>query len=195
MGQDIKPILTVLAILILTFLQDLTDLSFRQAAFFLRTLRFWLYFVLHCILSGLGAYLLNSQIDKWYILALVSTVLGVGVIANSDIRIAGQSLLPIAEWFSWLRAQVLEQAADEKAAQIIRAEYAHRLQRLNVDKLEVIHSAALLGARRDEAAINRRRERALKRAGDKGTRYKLILIDQLMRVNEAYVAKNIERWE
>jgi hypothetical protein len=62
-------------ILAVSFFLDLLDLSFGRAVWFIRTLRFWLYFILHFGISCLAAYLMRSQISEWYLLAPVAWAL------------------------------------------------------------------------------------------------------------------------
>src|SRR2546425_10778165 len=85
---------------------------------FVRTLRFWLYFVLHFGLSCLVAYLLSSTVSQWFLLGPLATFLGVAVISNTDVRVAGQSLVPIAQLFLSIKAKMFEQAAEEKGNQV-----------------------------------------------------------------------------
>src|SRR5947209_11844173 len=107
---------------------------------FVRTLRFWLYFVLHFGLSCLVAYLLSSTVSQWFLLGPLATFLGVAVISNTDVKVAGQSLVPIAQLFLSIKAKMFEQAAEEKGNQVLRAELIERLQRLPVVEVEGVRS-------------------------------------------------------
>ena len=104
-GENLNPSLLqiVVSIFALTFFLDLLELSFKRAAWFLKTLRFWLYFILHLILAYLAAFLLHDTIPTWYLLAFISTFLAVSVISNTNVNIAGYSLVPIAELFNNLK--------------------------------------------------------------------------------------------
>ncbi len=74
------------AILLLTLFVDVLELSFARILWFIKTLRFWLYFVLHYGLSILAAYFLHAKLTEWYILAPAATFLGVGVISNTNVN-------------------------------------------------------------------------------------------------------------
>ena len=186
------PTATALSIFVLTAFLDAVELSFARMLWFVRTLRFWLYFVLHFGLSCLVAYLLSSSVSEWFLLAPLATFLGVAVISNTDVRVAGQSLVPIAQLFLSIKAKMFEQAAEEKGNQVLRAELIERLQRLPVVDVEGVHRAGLMGAGQD---AQRREDDALKQAGAKDEKYKSILISQLIKANLSYVQQNIAAWE
>lgn len=185
-----NPLSTGLAIFGLTLFVDLLDLSFARALFFLATLRFWLYFALHWLVSVLAAYLVHEQLPQWFLLAPAATFLGVAVISNTNVKIAGYSLLPVADLFTDIRKKVFEQAAEERLAQVTRAEAVERLQRIGVERVEQVHRAALVGVGWSGDRIEREIARA-----KASSNYRAALIGQLVNVNLPYVLKNLEAWE
>ena len=192
MASPPDPTATGLFIFVLTAFLDALELSFARMLWFVRTLRFWLYFVLHFGLSCLVAYLLSNTVSQWFLLGPLATFLGVAVISNTDVKVAGQSLVPIAQLFLSIKAKMFEQAAEEKGNQVLRAELIERLQRLPVVEVEGVHRAGLMGAGQD---AQRKEDDALKQTGTKDEKYKSILISQLIKANLSYVQQNIAAWE
>lgn len=131
-------------ILLLTLFLDALDLSFARILWFIRTLRFWLYFALHFGLSCLAAYLIADKVPQWWLLGVLGTVLGVGILSNADVKIGGLNLIPIAQRFSELRSAITAQAAQDKAERLERALLIERLQQIDTAKLEAAFSAAAL---------------------------------------------------
>jgi len=197
LGVEIAPLLwrTALGIFALTVFLDLLDLSFGRILWFVRTLRFWLYFTLHFGLSCLAAYLLRTALTDWYLLAPVATFLGVAVISNTDVKIAGYSLVPIAQLFISVKAKMFEQAAEDKKAEATKARLIERLQRLEVRKIVAGHSAALLGAGYSAERVQRKVNKARQRAQGSDDYLKTILVAQLVGANRGYAEQNIDQWE
>jgi hypothetical protein len=135
-----------LSIFFLTLFLDLLELSFGRIVWFIKTLRFWLYFGLHFGLSCIAAYLVRNALSDWYLQALIGTFLGVAIISNTDIKIGGYSLLPAAQLFLSIKAKIVDQAAEDKANAVARAQLVERLQKLTVLKIEDARSAALIAA-------------------------------------------------
>jgi hypothetical protein len=183
-----------LFILALTFFLDLLELSFGRILWFVRTLRFWLYFILHFGISCLAAYLVHTKIDEWYLLAPAGTFLGVSVISNTNIKIGGQSLVPIADLFQSIRAKMLEQAGNDKAEEVGKADLAARLRKLPVNSLENAYRN-LLAAGGDPERVEDRLKKARERVRGSEESNKTILISYLLKTNSAYVAKNIDSWD
>ncbi len=182
-------------ILGLTFFLDLLELSFGRILWFIRTLRFWLYFVLHFGLACLGAYLIREEIVEWYLRALVGTFLGVAILSNADVKLAGYSLLPISQLFTGIKARMTEQAGEDKARALLKAKLVERIQKLSAAKIEAAYRAALvaagLGAEKIQAKIDRARARA---AGNEEY-LKTELLGGLVSVNLDYVEQNLPSWE
>jgi hypothetical protein len=178
----------------LSFFLDLLELSFGRILWFVRTLRFWLYFVLHFGISCLAAYLIHSKIAEWYLLAPAGTFLGVSVISNTNIRIGGQSLVPIADLFQSIRAKMLEQAGNEKTEEVGKADLAARLRKLPVSTLENAYRN-LLAAGGNPERVEARLKKAKERSRGNEESNKTILISYLLKANSAYVAKNIDGWD
>jgi len=189
-----NPVLVCCGIVLLTFFFDLLEMSFAQILWFMRTLRFWLYFVLHLILSGLAALLLFKQIDTWYLLALLSTALGVGVISNTNVKIAGFSLLPIADQFVSIKAKMFEQAANERIEEVSKAQLAERLQKLPLAKVEEAYRAGMLAVWKDAEKVKARMEMARKKA-PKDVDYESLLVGQLINSSKTFVESRIGEWE
>ena len=181
---------TGLATLGFTLFLDLLELAFGRILWFLRTLRFWLYFILHFGLSVLAAYLLSEKVVEWYLLAPLATFIGVAVVSNTNVKIAGYSLLPIADLFVSIKAKMYEQAAEDKAAEVIPAEIVERLQRLAIERIEVVHRAGLSGANWSEDRIDAEVAVAHTRQN-----YKSALISQLVKVNLPCVQKSVDAWK
>jgi hypothetical protein len=186
---------TGLAIFLLTFFLDLLELSYARILWFVRTLRFWLYFLLHFGLSSLAAYLLYGNISQWYLLAPVSTFLGVAVISNINIKIAGYSLVPISDLFVSIKGRMFEQAAEDKAREAAKAHLVERLQRLSVKKVEDACRAGLLGARQKPEKVKERMAAARKKAAGDDTFYKSILISELIKAAYDFAEKHVKDWE
>jgi hypothetical protein len=176
----------------LSLFLDLLELSFGRILWFIRTLRFWLYFILHFGISCLAAYLIRSKIDEWYLLAPAGTFLGVSVISNTNIKIGGQSLVPIADLFQSIRAKMLEQAGTDKAERTSRAALAARLRSLQVAQLENIYRDIL--AARGKADLSEDRIRDA-RSGASPDSLKTKLISLILKADSAYVAQNIDKWD
>jgi len=189
-----NPLLVCCAIVLLTFFFDLLEMSFGQILWFMRTLRFWLYFLLHLILSGLAALLLFKQIDTWYLLALLSTALGVGVISNTNVKIAGFSLLPIADQFVSIKAKMFEQAANERKEEVSKAQLAERLQKLPLAKVEEAYRAGMLAVWKDAEKVKVRMEMARTKAS-RDIDYQSLLVGQLINSSKTFVESRIGDWE
>ena len=185
---------TGLFIFALALFLDLLELSFGRILWFIRTLRFWLYFLLHFGLSCLAAYFIHSKVQDWFILAPVATFLGVAIISNTNVKVAGISIVPIADLFVSIKAKMIDQAGQDKATEIRKAQLVQRLRKLSVEKLEQSCSAALLGAHKTPDYIQS--VLAKSKAGNNGTDYqKYSLISVLIDVNLAFVEQNIDTWE
>ena len=190
---------TAVCVFALTLFLDALELSFDRILWFMRTLRFWLYFALHLILSGAAAYLLYRKIPDWYLLAPVASFLAVSVISNTDVKVAGIPLIPVAQLFVSIKKKMYDQAAEEalgrKTSQLLKAQLIERLQRLPLDKIKAAHQAALVGAGQKVDSVVRKQEQAEKKAQRDQNKYKLFLIEHLMDTNLEYVQKNIAEWE
>jgi hypothetical protein len=173
----------------LSLFLDLLDLSFGRVVWVLRTLRFWLYFILHFGISCLAAYLIHTKVTDWFLLAPAATFLGVSIISNTNIKIAGQSLVPIADAFQTIRAKMLEQAANEKLDQAARATLASRLRKLTVPRLEQIYRDIMVGnVALGEAHLNKARNK-------NEESHKASLIGYVLKANVPYVEQHIEEWD
>lgn len=186
---------TGVAILLLTLFLDLLDLSYGRMLWFVRTLRYWLYFILHFGLSCLAAYLLRNQISNWYILAPAATFLAIAVVSNVDVKLGGYSLVPISQLFLSIKSKMSEQAAQDKANEVVKAQLIERLLKLDVAKIEPAHRAALLAAGCKAETVQAKVHRAHKVAKDNAEYFKSILITQLVGANLGYVESNISAWE
>jgi hypothetical protein len=118
----------------------------------------------------------------------------VGVIANTNVKIGGQSLVPIADLFQRIRANMLEQAANEKGDQAYRANLASRLRKLNLPKLEEIYRNIMAAAgkiKQGEAVLDNAR------AGARGNVdfNKADLIGHILKGNVPYVEQHIDEWD
>jgi hypothetical protein len=177
-----------------TLFLDVLELAFARILSFVRTLRFLLYFILHLIISGLACYFLRSAINEWPLLVLAGTFLGVGVLSNSDIKIAGANLIPLATLFKDIKAKMVEQAAEEKAAEIIRREefalLTSRLRALPTGLLEGYCLDALLGAGWDANKSHKAREK-LKSRDDYNWALSKLMLDN----NFAFAKSQISKWE
>ncbi len=190
-----EPLRTAVVIFFLTLFLDILDLSFARILWFAKTLRFWLFFILHFGLSCLAAYLLHDLISQWYLLGFFGTFLGVAVLSNSDIKIAGYSLLPVAQMFLQLKAKMLEQAADDKATAVARAQLVEGLQKLPVGELERLHGAALVAAGFAAQRVQALMEKANRRCRGEELCIKRALIAKLLRVNYEYARHAFEHNE
>jgi len=186
---------TALSILLLTLFLDLLELSFGRIFWFVCTLRFWLYFGLHFGLSCIAAYLIRGAVSDWYMQAFVGTFLGVAVISNTDLKIGGYSLLPAAQLFLSIKAKMFDQAAEDKANAVAKAQLVERLQKLTVTTIESAHSAALIAAGYDALRIKSGVDRARSSCGGDDQCLKRMLIAKLVRVNYDYARQNVEIWE
>src|SRR5258708_832596 len=186
---------TGLFIFALTFFLDLLDMSFGRVVWFMKTLRFWLYFLLHFGVSCLAGYLIHSKLPEWYLLGPAATFLGVAVISNTNIKIAGFPLIPIADMFLSVKAKVLEQAAQDKANEVIKAQLVQRLRRLPVKKLEQEVVAVLIAAKYKENQIQESLNTARKLAKGSDDYATIALVRILLKTNQGYVEQNITIWE
>lgn|GEM_PF-4063356 len=187
---------TSCAVVGLTFFFDLLEMSFGQILWFMRTLRFWLYFGSHLILSGLAALLLYKQVETWYLLALLATALGVGIISNTNIKIAGFSLLPIADQFVSVKAKMFEQAAEERKAEVAKAQLAERLQRLPIMRIEEAFRAGMLAAWNNNAdRVKASMDAARQKGANDDAYYKSLLLSQLIKSSRPFVEQRISEWE
>jgi len=183
------------AIFGLTLFLDLLEMSFGRILWFMRTLRFWLYFTLHFLISCLAAYLVHSKIPDWFLLAPAATFLGVAIISNTNIKLAGFSLVPIADMFVSIKTKMIEQAGQDKGTVIRKAQLIQKLRKLDVKKIEDACTAALIAAQQPPDKVQAKIDRA--RAASKGDQdyLKNILIDMLLKANLPFVEQNIETWE
>jgi hypothetical protein len=138
---------------------------------------------------------LHAKISDWYLLAPVATVLGVAVVSNTNIKLAGFSLVPIADLFVSIKTKMIEQAGEDKALELRRAQLIQRLRKLDSKKLEDACSAALLAANKTPDQIKVRIDRA--RTASKGNEghFKNFLMGMLLKSNVAFVEENIQTWE
>lgn len=182
------------ATVLLTFFLDLLDLAFARIVGFVFTLRFSLYFILHCFVSFLACYLLHTAISQWYLLSIAGTFLGVGVLSNSDVKIGGANLVPIATLFKEIKAKMVEQAGDDKAQEILSrqavAELTGRIRKLPVEDVRGYASDALTGAKWSQRKI----EAAMKSTASTGDE-KRALADLILRNNFEFAKNNIDKWE
>jgi len=186
---------TAVTISAITLFLDVLELSFGRILWFIRTLRFWLYFALHLGLSCFAAYLLRTKIPEWYLLSPIAAFLGVAVISNTDVKIAGYSLLPIATLFITIKAKMFEQAAEDKAAEVARATLIERLNNLPTAKIANGFRAGLLGASYSAEKVQKKERRASELAAGDEAYFKRILIVTLVKVNRVYAEANIVAWE
>jgi len=186
---------TAVTIFAITLFLDVLELSFGRILWFIRTLRFWLYFALHLGLSCFAAYLLRTKITEWYLLAPIAAFLGVAVISNTDVKIAGYSLLPIATLFVTIKAKMFEQAAEDKTAEVTRATLIERLNNLPTARIVSGFRAGLLGSGYSAESVQKKERRAFRRAEGDDAYFKSILIATLVKVNRVYVEANIGAWE
>lgn len=178
-------------ILLLTLFLDALDLSFARILWFLKTLRFWLYFALHFGLSCLSSYLLAEKVQPWWLLGIVGTFLGVAVLSNADIKIGGLNLIPIAQRFGELKNAITAQAAQDKAEQLERALLIERLQRVPTERLEAAFGAAALAAKQSPDQIEAVLLRARQLPKDSRRRR---LIHELVRIDQRYATEQVAKW-
>ena len=138
-----EPWATGAAIFVVTLFLDLLDLSFGRILWFARTLRFWLYFLLHLLLACLATFFVSDQVPEWYLRAPLGTFLGVAILSNTDVKIAGYSLLPIASLFIGIKAKMTDHASEDKAESIEKAKLVERLQKLPLDTIEEAFRAGM----------------------------------------------------
>jgi len=187
---------TGLLLVFLTAFLDLLEIAFGQILWFVRTLRFWLYFGLHVLVSILAAVLLFwGGVKEWYWVGLLGPLLGVGVISNSNVKFAGTSLLPVAELFTKIKKDMYDQAAQEKADELTRANLIGRLQKLPVGMVEAHYETICLAAGHDGNRIADAIDAARRKAGQKENRTRTILISRMMRVNWKSVETHLATWE
>jgi hypothetical protein len=183
------------AIFALTIFLDLLEMSFGRILWFMRTLRFWLYFVLHFGISCLAAYLIHSKVTDWYLLALVSTFLGVAIISNTNVKVAGIPLVPIADLFVSIKAKMIDQAGQDKATVLRKAQLVERLQKLGTTKLEAKCSTALIAVGWTPDRIRKRIEKAKGSGKQTATYQENSLIGLLLDTNLDLVEQSIDKWE
>jgi hypothetical protein len=184
-----------IAVFGLTLFLDVLEMSFGRILWFIKTLRFWLYFTLHFLMSCLAAYLIHSKIPDWFLLAPAATFLGVAIISNTNIKLAGFSLVPVADMFVSIKTKMIDQAGQDKATEIRKAQLIQRLRKLNVKKLEDACSAALIAAKQPPDRIQGKVDKARDAAKSNQDYLKNILIDTLLKANLPFVEANIELWE
>lgn len=183
-----------IVIALATLFLDLLELAFARILGFIITLRFALYFILHCIVSAAACFALHTVISPWYTLALVGTFLGVGVLSNSDVKVAGQDLVPLATLFKEFKAKMIEQAGEDKGKKLEdkqeRAALTSRLRGLPLLQLRGSCGDALQGAKWK----NKRIQAVLAKV--KGTEDEARALAELMlEHNLEYVKAQIGAWE
>jgi hypothetical protein len=191
-----SPVLPVgIAIIVLTLFLDLLEMSYQRILWFMKTLRFWLYFTLHVGLSCLAAYFLRSKISEWYLLAAAATFLGAAVISNTNIQLAGFSLLPIADLFVSIKTKMIDQAGQDKGTVLRKAYLIQRLRKLDANKLGEASSSALLAAGQPASKVQAKLAKARAVGGGNQEYLKNILIDMLLKANLTFAEENIDKWE
>lgn len=178
-------------VFLLTIFLDLLDLSFGRILWFMKTLRFWLYFLLHFGISCLAALLIHNQVKDWYLLAPVATLLGVGVISNTNIKIAGLSLVPVADLFLDIKAKMAQQAAGDKANELVKAQLIDNLRALPVAQLEEMASTAMTAKNIRPEKIQKKVERARNTAKGDEKYVKIAFIHLLIKANQSYAEQEI----
>jgi len=186
---------TGFAIFGLTLFFDLLEMSFARILWFMRTLRFWLYFTLHFGISCLAAYLLHSKIPDWYLLAPLATFLGVAIVSNTNIKLAGLSLVPIADLFVSIKTKMIDQAGQAKALELRKAQLVQRLRKLNYETLKDACEAALVAADKPAHEVQAKIQIALTDCKGNQNCHKNSLIRMLLKANLAFVEENIKTWE
>jgi len=186
---------TGVSIFLLTLFLDLLEMSFGRILWFMKTLRFWLYFILHFGISCLSAYLIHSKLTDWYLLAFVSTFLGVAIISNTNVKIAGISIVPVADLFVSIKTKMTAQAAEDKATVLMKAQLVGRLRRLSLAKLEEACYAALIAAGWQAERVQRKLEYIEETGKNKPDYQKNLLVDLLLAVNMDFVEQSIDKWE
>jgi hypothetical protein len=191
-----SPVLPVgIAIIVLTLFLDLLEMSYQRILWFMKTLRFWLYFTLHVGLSCLAAYFLRSKISEWYLLAPAATFLGAAVISNTNIQLAGFSLLPIADLFVSIKTKMIDQAGQDKGTVLRKAYLIQRLRKLDANKLGEASSSALLAGGQPASKVEAKLAKARSVGGGNQEYLKNILIDMLLNANLTFAEENIDKWE
>lgn len=188
-------VLVGLAIFLLTLFLDVLDLSFERILWFVKTLRFWLYFTLHFLISCLAAYLIRSKIPEWYLQAPVATLLGVAVVSNMNIKLAGVSLVPLADLFVSIKTKMVEQAGQDKALKLRSAGLIERLRKLDSNKLEDKCNSALLAVGKSANYIRTQIDNARTCSKGNDNHLKNTLIEMLVKSNLAFIEENIKTWE
>lgn len=179
------------SVFLLTIFLDLLDLSFGRILWFIKTLRFWLYFILHFGISCLVAHLLHNQIKDWYLLAPAATLLGVAVISNTNIKIAGLSLVPVADLFLDIKAKMAQQAAEDKATELVKAQLIDDLRTLPVPQLEQMATTAMTAKGYKPGKIQKLVERARNTARGEEQYVKIALIGLLIKANLGYAQEEM----
>ena len=184
-----------ITIVLLTLFFDLLDMSFGRILWFIRTLRFWLYFILHIGISCLAGFLLHAKLPDWYLLGPAATILGVAVISNTNMKIAGFSLMPLADVFVSIKAKMTEQAAQDKATVLRKAELIQRLLKLGVKTLEDACTAVLIAGGKPADWVHSKLETAKADSERNDEYFKKLLIEMLLKANLEFVEANIKSWE
>lgn len=186
-----------LTAVVCTLFLDLLDLAFGRAVSIIWTLRFFLYYTLHLIVSLLACVLLypavsqlHFAVPQWLLLGLAGSFLGVGVVSNSDVKIAGADLAPLGTIFREIKAKMVVQAADDKSDRIEIAELTGRLRNLTPAKLRGHCGDALTGSKWKNDKIQVVLQEAT-RSGDESR----ALAELMLRHNLGFVRKKIGDWE
>jgi hypothetical protein len=191
-----------LLILALTLYVEMLELLLERMGYFIRSPLFWFGLGLRYAVCCLTAYLLYQKIPEWFLVVPLSVFLGIGAISNTNVTIAGVSLIPIASFFADVRSKMKAQAAEykfdrmrreaeQKDQRQSRAHLAERLQRLPADKLKDYHRTCLLEVLGERGY--RKAEKVLRRAKPEET--VALLAHQLVTLDWPCVEKRIAAWE
>jgi hypothetical protein len=104
-------------------------------------------------------------------------------------------LVPIADLFVSIKAKMIDQAGQDKATVLRKAQLVERLRKLGITKLEAKCSAALIAVGWTPDRISKKMEKAMGSGKQSTTYQENSLIGLLLDTNLDLVEQSIDKWE
>jgi hypothetical protein len=180
-------------LLVFTLIYDVVERRTQSNTFhFLLVPGFLFYTGYHMLLGLLATWVLTGSVTLDFLAGLVAAISTETILANADIKFGAQSLLPLGEQFSRLRAKI-----NEELAQREEGETTVLHGRLAKCKLGILHDElTMILVRKNGAAACKKQIEDLKAvAGADETLLKSALASELLLFNREYIRQKIRAWE
>jgi hypothetical protein len=180
-------------LLVFTLIYDVVEQRTRSNTFkFLLVLGFLFYTGYHMLLGLLATWIVTGSITQDFLAGLVAAISTETILANADIKFGNQSLLPLGEQFSRLRAKINEELGQKEEAEttVLHA-------RLSKVKLQILKDelTAILVFKNGAEACKVQIDGFKVVAGDDDALLKSAFASEMLLLKGEYVRQHIRTWE